>query len=229
MILPDLESIFFPRVCILCGVNVPETGRLLCPFCLKEAFEDPNPYHFSSCNGIILPDEIVFQDALWTFDKGAKLQDLLHAIKYNGLSRLGKEIGYLLGSRLQVHPFFERDNINKYLLVPVPLHPLKLRQRGYNQARAISDGIHKKTGIEIVEYGNVIRSRYTTSQTGFNLDKRIRNVRGAFEILDEKILKDRKIIIIDDVFTTGATSFELASTCGNAGCNSIGILTIAQA
>ncbi len=224
-----LESVFFPRICLLCGVVVPEKGRLLCPFCLKETFEDPNPYHFSSCNGIILPENIEFQDALWEFDKGGKLQELLHALKYGGLSRLGKEIGFMLGQRLLEHPIFVHRDIKRYILVPVPLHPLKLRQRGYNQARAISEGVSQKTGIDVINYCNVMRSRFTPSQTGFTLNKRIENVRNAFKVTERQAVYGRKIIIIDDVFTTGATSFELASVCTEAGAASVAILTVAQA
>ena len=228
-VMPVLESIFFPRICLLCGVIVPEKGRLLCPFCLQETFVDPNPYRFSSCNGIILPDNIEFQDALWEFDKGGKLQELLHALKYDGLSRLGKETGFMLGRRLLEHPMFVHQDIERYILVPVPLHSLKLRQRGYNQARAIAEGISQKTGIEVIGYFNVIRNRYTPSQTGFTLNRRIENVRNAFKVSDKESVFGRKIIIIDDVFTTGATTFELASVCTEAGAGSVAIMTIAQA
>lgn len=226
---PVLESIFFPRICFLCGVTVPEKGRLLCPFCLNNVFEDPNPNRFTSCNGIILPDEIEFQDALWEFDKGGKLQELLHALKYSGLSRLGKEMGLLLGKRLMDHPMFVQRDIKRYILVPVPLHPLKLRQRGYNQARAISEGIQQKTGIDIIDNFKISRSRFTPSQTGYSLQKRISNVRNAFKVVDQNELKRRKVVIIDDVFTTGATTFELASVCREAGAESIAVMTIAQA
>lgn len=225
----DLESIIFPGVCLLCGNSIPDKNHLLCPFCISHTFEDPNPYGHLSCAGVILPDIIEFQDALWHFDKGGKLQIILHALKYRGLSSLGVEIGRLLGMRLLSHPNFRKEEISQYLLVPVPLHPLKKRKRGYNQARAIAEGIRETSGLETIKEGSIIRKRHTPSQTGLSISGRAKNISKAFHVENPEEVKGKRVIVVDDVFTTGATTFELISECKKAEVDSAAILTIAQA
>lgn len=145
------------------------------------------------------------------------------------MARMGIQVGRLLGERLLGHPLFVPLNAGDYRILPVPLHPLRLMQRGYNQARLIARGISLQSGIPLVSKGVVIRNRHTRSQTGFSLSQRIKNVRNAFDITIKREIAGKKLIITDDVFTTGATSFELSGICRNAGAVSIIILTAAQA
>lgn len=223
----SLDHVVYPPVCYLCGKALQ--GNYICPFCLRDKFEDPNPFGFSSCNGVILPEEIRFQDALWLFEKYTSVQEVLHGLKYGGMTGMGLQIGRLLGERLLGHPLFSLKDVDNYRILPVPLHRLRLLRRGYNQAYLIARGISLQTGIPLLSGDAVIRKKYTQSQTGFSLDRRLNNVRNAFEVRQEKEIADKRLIITDDVFTTGATSFELSGVCRNVGADSVIILTVAQA
>lgn len=153
---------------------------------------------------------------------------MLHALKYDGLLSLGHELGGLLHDRVfSRRPETETWNRDNTLLLPVPMHRARLRARGYNQATEIARGFSARSGITIIGDTVVERIRYTKSQTGFSQAKRVKNLKGAFAVSDSACIVDRKVIIIDDVYTTGSTTFELAATIHAAGCGAIGILTVA--
>ncbi len=169
---------------------------------------------------------------MWNFDKGGYLQDLLHKLKYHHLRGVGLELGYLMGTNfLHRHSQEELDGIHeaKPLIMPVPLHRSKKRKRGYNQARALGEGVAKSTGWEILKPGVIERIKKTKTQTGLNLKQRSENLRGVFRVTDSQPLKGRFPIIVDDVFTTGATTFELARVIHNLNEQSSGIMTVAKA
>lgn len=169
---------------------------------------------------------------MWYFDKGGYLQDLLHKLKYHHLRGVGLELGYLLGTHfLHARSQDKRDGIYnmKPLIIPVPLHRSKKRKRGYNQARALGEGVARSTGWDIIDSGFIKRIKKTKTQTGLNLRQRSENLRGAFQIKQFEPLKNRLLIIVDDVFTTGATTFELARTIHEATGSKSGILTVARA
>lgn len=225
-----LSGIAFPNVCLSCGRETVKKKKYLCTFCLTERFIDANPDNKLSSSGVILPDKVILQHALWQFDKGGDLQRLLHSLKYDRLTSIGRQLGRALAKRASKHPsvhnFLEK---NKPLLVPVPLHYLKFRKRGFNQALTIARGIEKVVNLPICKIDTVSRKKYTKSQTGFTLDKRIKNMKDAFRVRKPKRIEGKTIIIVDDVFTTGSTAFELSKTLKEAGASAMQIWTIAQA
>lgn len=226
----DWENVVFPKVCICCGEVVPARDHLICPFCLTNRFPETEAGMRPSTSDVILPESVYQQYALWSFDKGGALQELLHALKYDGLAEIGEEVGVMLGKRLRDHYLMNYVwPPGDYVLLPVPLHQAKKRMRGYNQARMIANGIRNATGITILDEGVVTRTRNTRSQTGFSVDKRMKNVHGAFEISAADHISEKAVIIVDDVFTTGATTFELAMQCWQAGAATCLIATVAQA
>ncbi len=226
----DWESVVFPKVCICCGEVMPAKDHLICPFCLTNRFPETEAGMRPSTSDVILPESVYQQYALWSFDKGGSLQDLLHSLKYDGLAAVGEETGIMLGKRLR--DYYLTNYIwppENYILLPVPLHPSKKRMRGYNQAQLIANGIKRATGIDVVNEEAVHRIRNTRSQTGFSVDKRMQNVHGAFEISAAGHIKGKVVIIVDDVFTTGATTFELAMQCWQSGAVTCLIATVSQA
>jgi len=228
LLFEGLRSVLFPRVCVSCGEGLPGATNLICPFCSNDRFEDPNPDRESSLPGVLIPDGVTFLDAMWRFDRTGGIRDLLHALKYDGLVTLGHELGALMYERV----FKQRCesgswNVENSVLLPVPMHRARERQRGYNQARELAAGFQHASGIPLLPQNSVIRSRYTRSQTGFSIDKRNKNIRGAFKVTDTDWLVGCNILIIDDVFTTGSTTFELVDISLQAGASSCGILTIA--
>jgi ComF family protein len=225
--LTSYQQIVFPVTCTCCGSSTEESSRFLCDWCRFDRFEK-SPFD----QGEILPEKIHFRFSMWQFDKGGYLQKLLHDLKYNFLKDVGKEIGECL-----VQNFLERneegflDEIMESgpLIVPVPLHKSRLRKRGYNQARAVAEGVSCFTGWEMIKQGQVVRIKNTKTQTGLNSQEREKNLESAFMISDPEVIKGRFPVLVDDVFTTGATTFELANTILREKNQKAGILTIAQA
>ncbi len=228
--LRGLSEVPFPNVCVCCGLETTRRGRQICSFCREERFQDANPDNEYSGGGLILPDGVTVQHALWQFDKGGILQELMHKLKYERLTGIGRELGLLVARRMREHPLImEKIGGGAAILVPVPLHYLKYRQRGFNQAFTIAAGICEVMDIPICDGRSVIRMKDTESQTGYTIEQRIENVKSAFEIRQPTKFAGRISIIVDDVFTTGATTFELACRLREAGSSEIMIVTAAQA
>lgn len=225
------KRVIFPNVCVCCGCENTQQKHQLCSFCLEDRFEDGNPENKMVSSDSLLPEGVIVQHALWQFDKGGDLQNLLHQLKYERLTAVGIDLGRKLGRRIARHPTLSAlfDN-HETIIVPVPLHYLKYRYRGFNQAFKLAQGFKKVwKNIPICEVGDIVRTKNTRSQTGFTLQKRLENMEKAFEVKNKAVIEDRLCIIIDDVFTTGATTFELAETLRSAKSGPIVILTIAQA
>lgn len=223
----SLTEIAFPPTCVCCGTSTNSEERFICSLCRKDRFESA-----ADAPAGILPDNIRFVDTMWYFDKGGYLQGLLHQLKYHYLRGVGVELGYLLGKDfLHRHSQDELDEMDLLnpVIVPIPLHPSKKRKRGYNQARALAEGVSKSTGWEVIPEEFVERIKKTKTQTGLNLKQRSDNLKSAFKITDPQFLKNRLTIIVDDVFTTGATTFELARALHKENGQHSGILTVARA
>jgi predicted amidophosphoribosyltransferase len=225
------REMLFPEVCICCGSPTHADGNLMCPFCQDSAFDKAMPPSAKSCKGVILPNEIGFQFALWRYDKGGSLQKMMRMVKYGGMGRLGFEMGVIAGYSLKnsmiIHQLEQHHD--QIVLLPVPLHPKKKRYRGYNQAQLIALGLAEVTGFPILSEDTVVRHKFTATQTGHSLNGRMSNLVEAFKVQKPMDLKDRLIIIVDDVFTTGATCFALTEVIKPVGIQSVGIVTIAMA
>ncbi|RNC80131.1 MAG: ComF family protein [Balneola sp.] len=194
---------------------------------MTSSFEKANLENKQVSSDAMLPEGVYLQHALWNFDKGGYLQELLHALKYQRLKGLGIEMGKVLGKDVLENSFLSLDN--QTILVPVPLHPKKRRMRGYNQARFIAKGVSEVTGIRICDQEDVLRIKNTSSQTGFTLAKRRKNIDQAFLVRNKEIFQQAECILVDDVFTTGATTFELAKSLIESGAKKTMIITVAQA
>jgi ComF family protein len=224
-----LTGLAFPEICICCGMPLQQSDYL-CHYCSYDRFEDANPGGADSCAGVILPEAICVQDALWMYDKNDMLQQLIRELKYNGMGRLGVELGRLAGSRVAGARMRHHIAAGRgIVLLPVPLYPKKQRKRGYNQSERIARGVADVTGYTVAGEGDVSRIRNTRTQTGFSMARRMKNISGAFRLNRPDALSGNFVIIVDDVFTTGSTVFELARTIAPAEPAGIGIMTVAMA
>lgn len=113
-------------------------------------------------------------------------------------------------------------------LIPVPLHARRLKERQYNQALLLSDALGRQIQSSVIPDG-LERIRETSSQAGLPINERRRNVRGAFRVRQSFFIKNRRILLVDDVMTTGATVNECAQTLKKAGAKSVSVLTVARA
>lgn len=221
----------YPNVCACCGRENTQRDREICSFCMNNRFEDANPRNERVSSDTLLPEGILVQHALWKFDKGGDLQNLLHQLKYERLTTIAVDLGRKLGQRVSNHPlliqlFEEWEPV----ILPVPLHYLKFRYRGFNQAFKLAQGFQEVwKDMPICGIKDVVRTKNTLSQTGFSLEQRLQNIQNAFEVRNKEVINDKLVVIIDDVFTTGATTFELAQSLQLAGAGPIVILTVAQA
>jgi ComF family protein len=208
-ILEPYFELLFPVICPCCGSSIQQSDKHLCNWCAKGRFE----YSDVDLN-LILPDSVKLQFSMWKFDKGGYLQQMLHDLKYNYLQSVGVDLGGILAEKFLELNQTTLDEIFRHaepIIVPVPLHKSKLRKRGFNQARALATGFAKKTGWQTIQMGTVVRVKRTKTQTGLSAEKRTENLRNAFLVKGKIDLEEKVPIIVDDVFTTGATTFELAS------------------
>ena len=198
----DLFLLFFPSNCLLCGKGLSESRAVLCFTCElnmpKTSFKDYE--HNPVCQIFWGRIQLRAGISLFRFEKGSAYQALIHDLKYRGNKRAGLYLGRMLGQELRGSILSDCD-----LMVPVPLHQKRLRQRGYNQSELIARGVSEITGIPVA--GNLIRrKKYQHSQTTKNRQERFQNMLEAFILKDSPPdLNGKKILIIDDIVTTGAT------------------------
>ncbi|NBC65460.1 MAG: ComF family protein [Bacteroidetes bacterium] len=220
-------EVIFPHICVCCGSSTNSDENSICSLCRGKRFETAG-----SAKKEILPQSAAFVHTMWFFDKDSYLQDLLHKLKYHFMRGVGIELGYLLGKDfLHQHSKVELKSIDDLnpVIIPVPLHVKKRRKRGYNQARALAEGVSRSTGWNIISKGAIKRTRNTKTQTGLTSEQRSKNLKGAFQVTEPKSVLNRKCVLVDDVFTTGATTFELANTLFEVTKIPSGILTVARA
>lgn len=198
----DLLSIMFPSNCVGCNNTLVKGEDFLCINChIKTPF----------CDDFLLPSSNWLSGgannlgALLFYDKKGVTQNILHEIKYKDNKKLARYFGELIGLKLLEH------NIDFDVLIPVPLHKKKQKIRGYNQAEEIAKGIASKTNKMIVN-NVLVRVKNTNTQTKKDKNLREENVKSAFEINNELPVKNKKVVLIDDVITTGATINECLKT-----------------
>ncbi len=158
------------------------------------------------------------------FRKGSRVQHLIHHLKYKGRYQIGDFLGRLYGQILINQSPFNTVQ----LIIPVPLHPKRQRERGYNQSEVFANGLGKVMGIPVSNQ-NLIRSARSETQTRKNPTQRWENVKEIFSVVDPEALEGKHILLVDDVFTTGATIEACATTLLTACSVRISVITIAYA
>lgn len=140
------------------------------------------------------------------YNRGSRIRKLIHNLKYKGACDAGKEIGRIYGLTLAKSGFTSGID----LIIPVPLHSSKMRQRGYNQSEIISQGISEPTGLPVIT-DILVRSGDSATQTKRSRFERWVNVEGIFTVRDPDCIRGKHILLVDDVITTGSTIEACAS------------------
>jgi len=194
-------GLFFPTICPACKLRMSDE-LLLCLSC--ESSLPETGFHLFNENPVAksfwgrVPVEAA--TALYYYNKGSKVQNIIHQIKYKGNQKLGEFSGKKLGILLE-----QSSNFNDIdFILPVPLHPKKLKQRGFNQSTCIANGISQVIDRPVIETA-VIRTAYTNTQTRKTRISRWQNVKDVFDVADSNMLKGKNILVVDDVITTGST------------------------
>lgn len=223
-LLDYILNLLFPVTCVQCHAPVPERRwggacpecwsslvPLAPPFCVKCG--EPAPAIEGLC-GLCIKGEHIFDFARSALLFTKTLREIIHHLKYADRVSLAKPLGGILKQCL------EREAFEGDLVVPVPLHRSRERARGFNQAERIAAGLGLPLATRLLR-----RRKNTPSQTGLTRNERKRNLAGAFEVTGEV---KGKLIIVDDVYTTGSTMNEIARTLKRAGAERVEVLTVAR-
>lgn len=216
MIISFLDFLF-PRRCVECGA----LGSYVCRKCIKGIKIIPSPIcpvcgkqavggkTHPGCLKVWGLDGLV---AACRYEAVAK--KLVRKLKYKQVKDVGKVIGDILASRI-----WKFELPPEVILVPVPLHSSRKRERGFNQAKFIARDLGRRFSVRIEN--SLSRSRKTQSQVKLSRTGRIANVRGAFKVTSNVQIRGKNIVLVDDVYTSGATMNECAKVLKKAGAKSV--------
>lgn len=206
LLFSTLFDFFLPKTCAACEKKLFQNENIICPLCLSSltyASEERLEMEYA---GKFFEKKIIENSfSTFVFEKEKALQKIIHELKYKQRFQIGVFLGEVIGEKV-------KEKIDEWiidLIIPVPLHPAKKAERGYNQSDYIAKGLSNKLNIS---YSTKIikRKKYTTSQTKLHSDKREENVKDAFLIKKKDLIKNKNILLVDDVITTGAT----INSCG---------------
>jgi ComF family protein len=198
----DFIALIFPQLCQACGNSLVAGEDMICFSCIYDL-----PY----TNFHQIPDNVVARQfwgridlklayVLLYFNKGGKVQSMMHRFKYKNMPRIGNRLGEIAGKQLAVTPAYQTIDV----IIPVPLHPRKLKQRGYNQSAQFAEGLAEKMGIS-VDTESLVRLRYTQTQTKRSRFSRFQNMQQVFGIKYPERLAGKHVLLVDDIITTGST------------------------
>lgn len=242
----SLSSVLFPSNCRVCGLplsrftflpvccscwnDLPRQSTALCARCGEAIDAGPNPGADPLCRPCrVQPPD--FEAAVAHGVYQGKLRTLLHLLKYDRIEPLAKPLGALLAPHVLAIP----DLPGGLLVVPVPLFGKKRRQRGFNQAEVLARGMigaarRQRPALQVqLAPGLLARQRATESQAGLTPHQRRMNVRTAFVVPRPEQIDGRDILLIDDIYTTGATARACSTALRRAGAASVRVATVARA
>jgi ComF family protein len=233
--LPALGSLFYPPTCVVCSGNVEglaylcancrsRTPRIVAPFCAKcsEPFFGAITQTFScaNCEHRILH----FDAAVAAYRSRGLVRKLVHDFKYGRQRHLRHPLADWLGETLN-DPRLRGRRFD--MIVPVPLHPARERERGFNQATLLAELLASKVALPLCPV--LERIRYTTTQTAHDRTERMENLHDAFRLRKNRDVRELRVLLIDDVLTTGSTLSECARVLKAAGAISVYAATAARA
>ena len=216
-------------ICPACKAGFANIESPICPVC-GIMFESREGEDHVCGECILSPKRFRITRAVGVYDR--TLMAVIHCFKYKGKIQLARPLGQLLFCA-----FTQNWNEKEIeLIIPVPLHAKRLRKRGFNQAFSlIRDWVlyAKMADMEIdnlnIRRDILSRNRWTEPQTGLNRNRRMSNIKNAFNIKDSSKVIEKSILLVDDVYTTGATADECAKTLLQGGAKNVDVLTLARA
>mgnify|MGYP001589941586 CR=1 FL=1 len=238
-LIKGLTDIIYPATCLSCKSrlkDIASVDNLVCAQCWSRIKKNPPP--FCHCCGRHLEKKIPGKNicvkclkAKVHFDRAFSsciyegvIKELIHKFKYQDKAYLGKILSRPMIEFIKEHklPMDYLDSV-----IPVPLHKTKLRERDFNQAHILSQHVAREFNKRLLS-DVLIRHRHTKTQTDLEQDLRFANVENSFSVIKAEEIKGRNLLLVDDVFTTGATVSEAAFTLKKSGANIVFVLTLAS-
>ena len=219
-------GLFYPELCAACGSNLYQQEKVLCTKCL---YNLPRTYFHKVPSNPIEQSlwgrvEIERASAFYFFQKADRYQQLLHILKYKNRKDIGFELGRLYGADLAKEKAFSEIDF----IIPVPLHKKKKHKRGFNQSEIIAAGLEEFLSARL-RTDILIRKKQTDTQTRKSRYERWENIQDVFGVKNSKELNNKHILLVDDVFTTGATVEGCAIALHNVADVKISVVTLAYA
>ena len=222
----DFIALIYPRNCITCNNSLFKHENMVCNHCYvtlpKSNFHAEENSELERVFAGRVP--VIKTGSYYLFEKSGKIQKLLHSIKYKNNKALAEQVGAWYAQYLKDC----KEIASADVIIPVPLHPKKKKQRGFNQSEEFAKGLSKEFNIPI-NTTNLIRNQFTETQTRKTKFARWENVEGKFELKDPKELDGKTIILVDDVITTGATIDACYQALSKATGIKISVLSLAYA
>ncbi|MDO8966553.1 MAG: ComF family protein [Algoriphagus sp.] len=220
----DFLDLIFPRNCPQCGRSLFDFEQCLCTICqgsLPVANFHLRPYDnelTSKIRGLTKVNRVM---AYLRFSKKGKSQKLLHQLKYKNKPEIGEEMGRLYGLLLSQNGYLKEWD----LIVPVPLHPMKQKRRGFNQSEKFALGLAKPLDLAVENL--LERRKFTETQTKKSRLERLENVDEVFGLRQGENISGMRILLVDDVITTGATLCACSNVLLANGAKHVDLVTIA--
>jgi ComF family protein len=222
--LEDLVGLLFPDLCCGCETHLYLNESQLCTTCLYRLPYTDHHLHAENraarqlwgrlpCNAVM---------SLLYFNKGSRVQNIIHHLKYKGRKDLGIKLGKMIAEKLQMNSSF----MDIDLIIPVPLHQSRLHTRGYNQSICIAEGIASVLHVPINSV-SLLRTKRSATQTKKRRYNRFENMQEIFSITNHTDIQGKHILLVDDVMTTGATLEACGHTLLSANIGKLSIATIA--
>lgn len=211
------ESQFF---CRTCAADFYRITSPLCPVCSTPLDSSLDDHLCEDC----LRKRPHYEATYACYMYNGAIMDAIHQFKYGSKSFLSESLGPLFAQ-------FAENVVQQSattLTVPVPLHPKRLRERGFNQSLLLARHVAGKLGTEL-DFLSLRRVKYTNPQTGLGKEERRKNVRNAFQVVSPEAVKDKTVLLIDDVATTGNTLNECSRILRKSGCTDVYCLVLAKA
>lgn len=219
-----LTGLFFPPLCPGCSSELIASHQILCLSCHQslpgtgfEKIKD-NPVEKLFWGRTV----IAFAGSSYYYVENTPMQRIIHEVKYKEDKKSGIALGRMMGMRI-------REKLNAFpidMMIPMPLHPKKEKQRGYNQASLLCRGMKEIIGTDFEEK-IIARTKNTATQTQKSRLKRWENVASVFRVDQPDLIRDKNLLLVDDVITTGASTEACAAALLQAGARSVAVYSLA--
>lgn len=222
----NLFHTLYPDLCLGCNKQPKTRDSSFCTQCLHDL---PYTDHFDVQPNVVYNHfkgrvPLNHAAAILIFTEGGIVQNLLHQLKYKGRREIGEIMGEIAGEKIKSSKYFKQIDV----IIPVPIHPKKQLSRGYNQSTIFGRGIENIIHVPCID-NVLVKTKETKSQTGKSRTDRMYNVSDVFEMKDVQKVKNKHVLLVDDVVTTGATLEACCLQILETGASTVSVVSIAAA